>query len=89
MTELVLRYCHITDEQACYLETALKGLIKLTKVDLSFNAIGDKGAVVIAEALNSLPKLREVDLSQNNVTERGRKALENWGKNNTQVELHY
>ena len=89
MTKVVLLICDITDEQACLLATALNGLFKLREVDLSYNAIRYEGAVAIATSLNRLPKLREVDLSHNNVTGRGRKALENWGKNNTQVELRY
>ena len=90
MTELVLQRCNITDEQACLLATALNGLIKLREMDLYYNAFGDEGAVAIATSLNRLPQLRKVDLSDNNkVTGRGRKALENWGKNNTQVELQY
>ena len=89
MTKLVLRTCGITYEQACLLATALNGLPELREVDLSRNAIGDEGAVAIATSLNKLPKLRKVDLSLNTVTRRGRKALENWGKNNTQVELRY
>ena len=89
MTELVLAACDITDEQACLLATALNGLFKLRKMDLHNNAFGDEGAVAIVKSLNRLPKLRKVDLSMNDVTGRGRKALENWGKNNTQVELHH
>ena len=89
MTKLVLPTCDITDEQACLLATALKGLIKLREMELHYNAFGDEGAVVIATSLNKLPELRKVDLSDNNVTGRGRKALEKWGKNNTQVELRY
>ena len=90
MTKLVLPTCGITDEQACLLATALNGLIKLREMDLRSNAFGDEGAVAIATSLNKLPQLRKVDLSGNNdVTGRGGKALENWGKNNTQVELHY
>ena len=88
MTELVLSTCGITDEQACLLATALNGLIKLRKVNLSYNAIRDEGAVAIATSLNKLPQLRKVDLSHNKVTGRGLKALKNWEKNNTQVELH-
>ena len=87
MTELMLRACGITDEQACILATALNGLTELREVDLSFNVVGDEGAVAIATSLNRLPQLRKVDLLINNVTRRGCKALENWGKNNTQVEL--
>ena len=89
MTELMLWHSDITAKQACLLATALNRLIKLREVDLSGNAIGDEGAVAIATSLNRLPKLRKVDLSYNNVTGRGRKALENWKKNNTQVELQY
>ena len=89
MTELVLWGCDITDEQACLLATALNGLIKLRRMDMQYYAFGDEGAVSIAKSLNELPQLRKVDLSDNNVTGRGRKALENWGKNNTQVELRY
>ena len=89
MTELVLPTCDITDERACLLATALNGLIKLRKLDLRCNAFGDDGAVATATSLNKLPELRKVDLSDNNVTGRGRKALENWGKNNAQVELRY
>ena len=89
MTELVLPTCDITDEQACLLATVLNGLIKLREMELHYNAFGDEGAVAIATSLNKLPELRKVDLSDNNVTGRGRKALENWGKNNTQVELRY
>ena len=89
MTKLVLSLCHITDEQACLLATALNGLIKLREMDLHYSAFGDEGAVAIATSLNKLPQLRIVDLSHNNVTRRGRKALENWEKNNTQVELQY
>ena len=89
MTELVLWGCDITDEQACLLATALNGLIKLREMNLRFNAFGDEGAVAIATSLNKLPKLSKVDLSHNNVTGRGRKALENWGKKNTQVELQF
>ena len=87
MTKLELRTCDITDEQACLLATALNGLIKLREIDLSYNALGDEGSVAIATSLNRLPKLRKVDLSYNNG--RGRKALQNWEKNNTQVELLY
>ena len=90
MTKLVLSLCDITDKQACLLATALHGLIKLREMDLRYNAFGNEGAVAIATSLNRLPQLRKVDLSDNNkVTRRGRKALENWGKNNTQVELQY
>ena len=89
MTKLVLSYCDITDEQACLLAAALNGLIKLRKMDLRSNAFGDEGAVAIATSLNKLPQLRKVDLSDNKVTGRGRKALENWEKNNTQVKLLY
>ena len=90
MTELVLLTCAINDELACILATALNGLIKLREVNLSLNAFGDEGAVAIATSLNKLPQLRKVDLSRNKVTGRGRnKAIENWGKNNTQVELRY
>ena len=89
MTESKLPTCGITDEQACLLATALNGLIKLREVDLSGNAFRDEGAVAIATSLNKLPELREVDLSDNKVTGRGRKALGNWGKNNTHVELQY
>ena len=95
MTELVLPSCDITDEQACLLATDLNGLIKLREMDLSNNAFGDEGAVAIATSLNKLPQLRKVDLSnillrnKVTVTGRGRKALENWGKNNTQVKLQY
>ena len=89
MTELVLTACGITDEQACLLATALNGLTELREVNLSYNAVGDEGAVAIATSLNRLPKLRKVDLSNNKVTGRGRKALENWGKNNTHVVLRY
>ena len=89
MTELVLPTCDITDEQACLLATVLNGLIKLREMDLRYNAFGDEGAVTIAISLNRLPKLSEVDFSKNKVTSRGCKALEDWGKNNTQVELHY
>ena len=90
MTKLELPACVITDEQACILATALNGLTKLREVDLSYNTFGDEGAVAIATSLNRLPQLREVDLSDSyNITGRGCKALENWGKNNTQVELHY
>ena len=89
MTKLMLWRCDITDEQACLLATALNGVTELREVHLVLNAIGDEGAVAIATSLNRLPKLRKVDLSGNNVTGRGRKALQNWEKNNTQVELHY
>ena len=89
MTKLVLFACDITDEQACLLATALNGLIQLREMDLHYNAFGDEGAVAIATSLNKLPQLRKVDLSLNNVTGRGRKALQNWEKNNTQVELLY
>ena len=89
MTELVLLNCDITAEQACLLATALKRLTELREVDLSCNTFGEKGAVAIATSLNRLPQLRKVDLSNDNVTGRGREALENWGKNNTQVELRY
>ena len=89
MTEMVLRGCDITDEQACILATALNGLTELRDLNLSYNAVGDEGAVAIATSLNRQPQLRKVDLLSNNVTGRGRKALENWGKNNTQVELQY
>ena len=92
MTRLVLYNCHITDEQACLLATALNGLIKLREVDLSRNAIGDEGVVAIATSLKRLTELRKVHLSgnyNNYVTGRGRKALENWEKNNTQVKLQY
>ena len=89
MTKLDLSLCDITDEQACLLATALNGLIKLREMDLRYNAFGDEGAVAIATSLNRLPQLRKVDLSDNKVTGRGRKALENWGKNNMQVELRY
>ena len=89
MIELMLRICDITDEQACLLATALNGLIKLRVIDLRYNAFGDEGAVAIATSLNKLPELRKVDLSNDNVTRRGREALENWEKNNTQVELQY
>ena len=65
MTELVLPACHITDEQACLLATALNGLIKLRKMDLDYNDFGHKGAVTIATALNGLPELREVHLLGN------------------------
>ena len=88
MTELVLT-CDITDEQACILATALNGLIKLREMDLRFNAFGDEGVVAIVTSLNKLPQLRKVDLLGNKVTRRGHKALENWGKNNTQVVLRY
>ena len=88
MTELVLRGCDITDEQACLLATALNGLTKLREVDLSHNAFGDEGAVAITTSLNKLPQLRKVGLTSNQVTGRGRKTLENC-KNNTQVELLY
>ena len=89
MTKLMLRTCGITYEQACLLATALNGLPELREVDLSRNAIGDEGAVAIATSLNRLPKLKKVNLSLNTVTGRGRKALENWGKNNTHVVLRY
>ena len=89
VTELVLNYCNIIDEQACLLATALNRLTKLREVDFSHNAIGDEGAVAIGTSLNRLPQLRKVDLLRNKLTGRGRKALENWEKNNTQVELRY
>ena len=89
MTKLDLYNCDITEEQACLLATALNGLIKLREMDLGHNAFRDEGVVAIATSLNRLPQLRKVDLLRNNVTGRGRKALENWGKNNTQVELQY
>ena len=89
MTELELFNCDITDEQACLLATALNGLPELRKVNLSSNLFGDEGAAAIATSLDRRPKLREVDLSATNVTIIGHKALENWGKNNTQVELRY
>ena len=89
MIKLMLQGCDITDEQACILATALNRLTELREVDLSLNAFGNEGAVAIATSLNRLPKLRKVDLSDNNVTGRGCKALENWGKINTQVELRY
>ena len=79
----------IGDEGAVAIATSLKRLTELREVDLSCNAIGDKGAVAIATSLNKLPQLRKVDLTSNKVTGRGREALENWGKNNTQVELRY
>ena len=83
MTELVLSFCDITDEQACLLATALNGLTELREVDLSYNAVGDEGAVAIATSLNKLPQLIKMDSTSNKVTGRGRKALENC-KNNTQ-----
>ena len=89
MTKLVLYKCDITDEQACLLRTSLNGLTELREVDLSCNAFGDEGAVAIATSLNKLPQLRKVDLSYNKVTGRGRQALENWERNNMQVELRY
>ena len=89
MTKLVLSFCDITDEQVCLLATALNGLIKLREMDLRCNPFGDEGAVAIATSLNKLPQLRKVNLSGPNVTGRGRKALENWRKNNIQVELRY
>ena len=89
MTELELSFCDITDAQACLLATALNGLTELRKVYLSHNAFREQGVVAIATSLNRLPNLRKVDLSGKKVTGRGRKALENWEKNNTQVELHY
>ena len=88
MTKLMLIYVNITEEQAYLLATALNRLTKLRVVDLSHNAIGDEGAVAIATSLNRQPELRKVDLSNDNVI-RGHKALEMWGKNNTQVELLY
>ena len=82
MTELVLKYCNITAEQARLLATALNGLPELREVDLSLNVFRDEGAVALATSLNRLPKLRKFNLLHN-VTRRGRKAFENWGKNNT------
>ena len=77
------------DEGAVAIATALNGLPELREVELSYNAFRDKGAVAIATSLNRRPKLRKVNLSETKVTGIGRKALENWGKNNTQVELRY
>ena len=65
MTNLVLAYCHITDEQACLLATVLNGLIQLREMDLSLSVFGDEGAVAIATSLNTLPQLRKVNLSDN------------------------
>ena len=89
LREVDLSYNAFGDKGAVAIATSLNRLPQLRKVDLSYNAFGDEGAVAIATSLNRLPQLRKVNLSNFNITGRGRKALENWGKNNTQVELHY
>ena len=89
LREMNLRSNSFRDKGAVAIVTSLNGLSELRDLNLSYNAVGDEGAVAIATSLNRLPQLRKVDLSGNKVTGRGRKALENWGKNNTQVELHY
>ena len=91
LREMNLRSNSFRDKGAVAIVTSLNGLSELRDLNLSYNAVGDEGAVAIATSLNRLPQLRKVDLSDNKVTisGRGRKALENWGKNNTQVELQY
>ena len=49
--------CKLTDEQACYLATALKNLSGLTILGLTYNDINFTGAFAIIAALHRHPAL--------------------------------